>query len=53
MEDLLACVMEHRPHDHDASSDEENADLSLTPAAEMAKCLVLKTLPKSMDTLEW
>ena len=48
MEDLLACTGKVRQHhDHDASSDEENADLSLSPAAEMAKyVLCIKNLAK-------
>ena len=53
MEDLLACGMEHRLSDISSDSDEGNCDLFLSPAAEMAKYLAVKTLPKSMDTLKW
>ena len=53
MEDLLAYGMERQLHDRNTSSDEKNADLSLSPAAKMAKYVALKTVPNSIDTLEW
>ena len=53
MKDLLVCDIKHQPHNHDSMTlpvIKQNADLSLGPAVVMAKYLVSKTLPKSMDS---